>query len=955
MVLRPAKQKGISFGYCDTHTGQRVYPPPPPAPPSSATDTAMANLLPEQVPPDPRPAFYPKKTSGSSMQAKITCTPPLGQATQIARSGAPVRFTVLLETPHPSLIEDADEPPAVCLWHNHGGHHDWSELELNPAGEEYGDVALMGRPTDRRLTRFWFTAELPGQPKHAQAVGFTVKFRMGGGRVWEWVRESEGMEDGCLQYHGLDFGKHGAHELKQWFGGVSEEIMVAAEKADTDDTFLYSLTCPVKAAEGSDSGYSYHRLGKVEKRTRWFALVRLWSPWLAPRQGQGKFELDKDGVLLSFLREDGLHVVCLAISGMEDLMTTFVHDADGNVVIKARNDRAAAGTSRALVAVAETFEVANAAVWYHARTVLGTYGDTTADSEVKTLVDEHVKPEWLEEWYDGLTYCTWNGLGQNLTADKIYAALDSLDNEGIRITNLIIDDNWQSLSTGDSQFKRGWTEFEANKEGFPEGLKATTAEIRKRHPNVNHIAVWHAILGYLGGVAPDGGIAKKYKTIQVEKEPGVAGGAFTVVAADDAKRMYEDFYAFLSSSGIDSVKTDAQFFLDLLAHAPDRRALITTYQDAWTLAHLRHFASRAISCMSQTPQLLFHSQLPTNKPTLLVRNSDDFFPEVEASHAWHIFCNAHNALLTQHLNVLPDWDMFQTSHPWAGFHAAARCVSGGPIYFTDEPGKHDKVLLGQMTARTIRGGTVILRPGRVGRAMDCYNGYEARALLKVGTYVGPARTGTGVLGVFNVCGQPLREFVQLGEFPGVVAAAAEKEEKEEKGAEAKEEEGGVSGEYIVTSFVGDDISPPMSRGSRKALVGVELAKQGWDILCAFPLHCFTIKDARVSVAVLGLLGKMTGIAAVAGQTLRMDAHGRLSVRTDLKALGVLGLYVSDLATRTIDEHFIVVMGGKPVPRHCVSVGGAGGRVLEVDVERAWRESGEKAGWGNEVGVEVFIS
>ena len=45
----------------------------------------------------------------------------------------------------------------------------------------------------------------------------------------------------------------------------------------------------------------------------------------------------------------------------------------------------------------------------------------------------------------------------------------------------------------------------------------------------------------------------------------------------------------------------------------------------------------------------------------------------------HVFANAHSALFVQHLNVLPDWDMFQTSHAYSGFHAAARCVSGGPI------------------------------------------------------------------------------------------------------------------------------------------------------------------------------------------------------------------------------------------------------------------------------------
>jgi hypothetical protein len=132
--------------------------------------------------------------------------------------------------------------------------------------------------------------------------------------------------------------------------------------------------------------------------------------------------------------------------------------------------------------------------------------------------------------------------------------------------------------------------------------------------------------------------------------------------------------------------------------------------------------------------MIFRSQLPTNKPRMLVRNSDDFFPDVEASHPWHIFCNAHNSLLTQHLNVLPDWDMFQTAHPWAGFHAAARCLSGGPIYITDPPGEHNIDLIRQMTAKTPRGNTVILRTSRSGKTSQAYVGYDEPKLLKIETY-----------------------------------------------------------------------------------------------------------------------------------------------------------------------------------------------------------------------------
>lgn len=47
---------------------------------------------------------------------------------------------------------------------------------------------------------------------------------------------------------------------------------------------------------------------------------------------------------------------------------------------------------------------------------------------------------------------------------------------------------------GKSQFQRGWTKFEANEEGFPHGLKHTITNIRDQHPDIQHIAVWHAIV-----------------------------------------------------------------------------------------------------------------------------------------------------------------------------------------------------------------------------------------------------------------------------------------------------------------------------------------------------------------------------------------------------------------------------------------------------------------------------
>lgn len=244
---------------------------------------------------------------------------------------------------------------------------------------------------------------------------------------------------------------------------------------------------------------------------------------------------------------------------------------------------------------------------------------------------------------------------------------------------------------------------------------------------------------------------------------------------------------------------------------------------------------------------------------------------VAASHPWHIFCNAHNSLLTQHLgNILPDWDMFQTSHPWGGFHAAARCVSGGPVYITDTPGVHDISLIQQMTAQTPRGNSVILRPHTIGKTTEAYVGFDEYKLLKVGTYVGMQKTGTGILGIFNATQAELTELVTVREFPGVLDRM----------------------EYVVRAHTTGQVSGVMTLEQKSALIRVDLPLRGWEILTAFPIRTFRLETNNINsplkVAVLGLLGKMTGAAAIISSELDVESNGRLRVWTSLKALGILG-------------------------------------------------------------------
>lgn len=58
----------------------------------------------------------------------------------------------------------------------------------------------------------------------------------------------------------------------------------------------------------------------------------------------------------------------------------------------------------------------------------------------------------------------------------------------------------------------------------------------------------------------------------------------------------------------------------------------------------------------------------------------------------HMVHCAYNSLWMGNF-IQPDWDMFQSTHPCAEFHAASRAISGGPIYVSDSVGQHNFQLL----------------------------------------------------------------------------------------------------------------------------------------------------------------------------------------------------------------------------------------------------------------------
>ncbi|KAL6892728.1 family 36 glycoside hydrolase [Trichoderma longibrachiatum] len=882
-------------------------------------DDFKALYIPKQK---PKPAPVPE-----SMKALIQSYPPLSQVTTV-QSPEGVPLTALLEIP----TSRAEESWELALWHSIDGQ-DWTEQEV--PGIKSSESPQVLHADSEAVSGIYFATNV----SFKKSLRFTIKFRPSVDEPWRWIRDEQGLEDGHIV---LLPAPSEFDALRDLIAGLSPSWTVKSCMSQAPKTQLWSLRLTVPPATDDISSYSFLPLGKPwGSFLRWFAIVRLWSPWLAPRHGRTDFSLDKDAIMLAFQSPQGKNMVLLAVSGINDTVPVFQSTSDGAVAVNVRNDSVTEQECVILVAEGNDFEKAVAAVMYHARSlVTKARGKNEAlEAELKALSDA-VRPEWLDEWYDGLGYCTWNALGQRLTEQKILDAIDKLKEHNIGITSLIIDDNWQSIDyKGESQFQYGWVDFEAEPEAFPNGLKAAIQKIRQKNPNILHVAVWHALLGYWGGISPDGKIAKKYKTVEVEREEAKRrnlplGGKMTVIAKEDVEKFYDDFYLFLAESDVDGVKTDAQFMIDMWKSASVRHDLINTYLDAWSLACLRYFSVKTISCMSQIPQALFNSQMLPGRPPFLVRNSDDFFPQIPSSHPWHVWTNAYNSIFMEYLNVLPDWDMFQTVHDYSGFHAAARCVSGGPIYITDVPGEHNMDLIRQMTGVTPKRKTVIFRPNSLGRAIFPYIGYDDDLLLKVGSYNGPAETGTPIVAIFNISARPLTELIPLHCFPGTVS----------------------SQHYIVRAHVTGKTSAPMKPEDATSLIAGSLDVRGYEIFTAFPAIPVRGADhGEIWAASLGLVDKMTGSVALISSSIDLKNNGRVSIDIKLKALGVVGVYISALTEMSVKENFMVMLQNVAVPIETVRFSERDPRVLEIDIETAWKDLKLEAGFKDEVEVKVSFA
>jgi raffinose synthase len=254
---------------------------------------------------------------------------------------------------------------------------------------------------------------------------------------------------------------------------------------------------------------------------------------------------------------------------------------------------------------------------------------------------------------------------------------------------VLVDDGW--LSAKDQKL----TAFDADASKFPGGMGSLARRLRDEY-KVPHVGVWHTFQGYWNGVEENSEAARGQKLFK-----GLEGKLLPDPREGRGESFYEDWYSKLKSWGYDFVKVDGQGnnikFTDGLMPLFDsgggsqRNLQQSASKFFGGPARANAAGGRAsvgvINCMEMSLENAFNW-----RDSNVARNSDDYQPELKQNPKDHVYQNAYNAFWLSNF-AYPDWDMFQSHDAAAEYHAAARAVSGGPVYFTDEAGKERPEIL----------------------------------------------------------------------------------------------------------------------------------------------------------------------------------------------------------------------------------------------------------------------
>ncbi|KAI4336197.1 hypothetical protein L6164_014752 [Bauhinia variegata] len=401
------------------------------------------------------------------------------------------------------------------------------------------------------------------------------------------------------------------------------------------------------------------------------------------------------------------------------------------------------------------------------------------------LLEEKTPPGIVDQF----GWCTWDAFYLKVHPKGVYEGVKGLVEGGCPPGFVIIDDGWQTFCHDDEpvtdegsitcsipgeqmlnrliNFEENckFKGYQSNRNPSDKGIGAFVRNMKEEFKSIENVYVWHAFGGYWGGIRPNVQGMPESKVIAAKLSQGaqmlmtdlavvkILEIGVGLVAPQQAHQLYEGMHSHLQSVGIDGVKIDVIHILEMLSEEYGGRVeLAKAYYRALTASVKKHFKGNGvISSMQQCNDFMFLG----TETISLGRVGDDFWCTDPAGDPngtyWlqgcHMVHCAYNSLWMGNF-IHPDWDMFQSDHACAEFHAASRAISGGPVYVSDSVGHHNFKLLKKLV---LPDGTILGCQHYALPTRDCLFEdplHDGKTMLKIWNL----NKYTGVLGVFNCQG-----------------------------------------------------------------------------------------------------------------------------------------------------------------------------------------------------------
>lgn len=478
------------------------------------------------------------------------------------------------------------------------------------------------------------------------------------------------------------------------------------------------------------------KLGDVPALTRYMACFRDEPFWMKPKTGRALSEVPIDTQFLLLELASGTKVL-LAPLVDAPFKATLEGKAHGLELVLDTGDPNLLANEALALYVALGTDV-------HELCRLGAEEVAHRLGTVRLRVQ---KP--LPAFVDDFGWCTWDAFYRDVSEELVLSGLETFRDGGVMPRLLVLDDGWQTVRENPAEPRGARLAGFAANEKFEGGLSALVTQAKQAF-GVRSFVVWHAVHGYWGGIDAgafaDYGVENRLRWYSPEvlaHQPAFNqdwwGAEVGRPAGARLPAFFDDYHRYLAAQGVDGVKVDNQASIEALGVGEGGRVgYMLATRRALEQSVRRHFGGALVNCMSCSSEMFYACE-----DSSLTRTSTDFWPNLPASHGEHVYTNALVGLWFGEF-VHPDWDMFQSGHAAGSFHAAARAVSGGPVYVSDQPGKQDFELLRQLVDSDGR----ILRAAGVGKpvASSVFEDPLSRpVLLKIANH----NPCTQLIGIFN--------------------------------------------------------------------------------------------------------------------------------------------------------------------------------------------------------------